>query len=99
MSNTSFSKITPDDVLHLAKLANLKITQSESEKYATQIASILEYVKKLEEVDTENVEPTAHISGTRNVSFKDGSIGSTPIVKSTLKTKKLNDKIYFSSSK
>ncbi len=59
-------KITADEVLHVAELARLKIDETDLERFAVQLGSILEYVASLERVDTSGVAPTAHAVLTRN---------------------------------
>jgi len=59
------------DVKKVAKLANLKLSESEEEKYSQQLSKILEYIDKLNEVDTENVEPTYNVTGLSNVMSPD----------------------------
>lgn len=61
------------DITHIAKLANLIIKEDEKEKFATQLSSILEYVGKLNELDTSNVEPTSQVTGLENVLREDES--------------------------
>ncbi len=46
------------DVKHIAKLANLPLSQKEEEKYAKQLSQILDYMEKLNQADTLGVEPT-----------------------------------------
>lgn len=53
-------KITAEQVLHVAKLARLEIDPGSVEKLAQQVATILDYVDTLGQVDTEGVPPTAH---------------------------------------
>jgi aspartyl-tRNA(Asn)/glutamyl-tRNA(Gln) amidotransferase subunit C len=53
--------ITHEDVLRVAELANLDLTEAEIETYGAQLASILSYCEKLNELDTKNVEPLAQI--------------------------------------
>ena len=53
--------ISRDDVLRVAELANLDLTDAEIETYGAQLASILSYCEKLNELDTANVEPLAQI--------------------------------------
>lgn len=59
------------DVKHTAKLANLKLTPQEEKKFEEQLSSILDYVNKLQEVDTENVEETSQVTGLENVTRED----------------------------
>ncbi|WKZ33640.1 MAG: Asp-tRNA(Asn)/Glu-tRNA(Gln) amidotransferase subunit GatC [Thermodesulfobacteriota bacterium] len=52
--------ITEKDVLHVAELARLALTDKEKELYTVQLKRILGYVVKLSELDTKGVEPTTH---------------------------------------
>ena len=54
-------KITREDVLRVADLAYLDLTDAELQTYRAQIDEILEYVGKLNELDTTNVEPMAQV--------------------------------------
>lgn len=68
------SSISKDDVIKLAKLARLSLTESEIEKYQKELASIFDYVEKLQSVDTEGLEPTYQVNGLSNVFRKDEPI-------------------------
>ncbi|OGZ40687.1 MAG: hypothetical protein A3B04_00605 [Candidatus Portnoybacteria bacterium RIFCSPLOWO2_02_FULL_39_11] len=61
------------DVVHIAKLARLGLSKEEEKKIAKDIADILEFVKKLEEVDVEGVEPMAQATGLNSVTRADES--------------------------
>jgi aspartyl-tRNA(Asn)/glutamyl-tRNA(Gln) amidotransferase subunit C len=52
-------KITREDVLRVAELAHLELSENEVELYRGQLDSILEYVEKLNLLDTTSVEPMA----------------------------------------
>jgi len=52
--------ITLNDVEKIAELARLRITDQEKNKFTEQLNIILEYMNKLNEVDTTNVEPLSH---------------------------------------
>jgi len=54
-------KITREDVLRVADLAYLDLSETELETYRAQIDEILEYIGKLNELDTTNVEPMAQV--------------------------------------
>ena len=54
-------KISREDVLRVAELAYLDLSETELETYRTQIDEILEYIGKLNELDTANVEPMAQV--------------------------------------
>ncbi|MFH0814678.1 MAG: Asp-tRNA(Asn)/Glu-tRNA(Gln) amidotransferase subunit GatC [Candidatus Falkowbacteria bacterium] len=56
-----------EQIEHLAKLARLEITTAEKEKYAEQIASIIDYFGKLNAIDMKNVEPLDFITELKNV--------------------------------
>lgn len=60
-------KLARDQVLHIAKLARLQLSDDEIETYTNQLASILGYIEILNEVDTSQVEPTAQVTGLKNV--------------------------------
>ena len=63
--------LTRDQVRHVAKLANLPLTEKEEEKYTKQLSKILEYIDQLNSVDTSKVEPTFNVSGQENVMEED----------------------------
>jgi aspartyl-tRNA(Asn)/glutamyl-tRNA(Gln) amidotransferase subunit C len=64
-------KITKDEVLYVADLARLDLDQASIEKFAGQIGDVLEYVEKLNEVDTEGLRPTSHAISLTNVFRED----------------------------
>lgn len=49
-----------DEVLHIARLARLRLTEAEVTTFQQQLSDILEYVAQLDELDTADVEPTTH---------------------------------------
>lgn len=63
--------IDEGQVRHVAKLARLDLSDAEVAKFSTQLSAILDYVRKLNELDTTNVEPLAHCLGVRNVFRED----------------------------
>lgn len=52
--------VTKKEVEHIAELARLKFKEEELESFTHQLNEILNYVDKLNELDTENVEPLSH---------------------------------------
>jgi aspartyl-tRNA(Asn)/glutamyl-tRNA(Gln) amidotransferase subunit C len=52
--------ITRDEVLHVARLARLALTEEEIARFQEQLSAILEAVGKVAELDLSGVEPTAH---------------------------------------
>ncbi|MBF0495372.1 MAG: Asp-tRNA(Asn)/Glu-tRNA(Gln) amidotransferase subunit GatC [Deltaproteobacteria bacterium] len=53
-------KISRAEVEHVAKLARLSLTEDQYTIFTPQINNILEYIEKLNELDTANVPPTSH---------------------------------------
>ena len=71
-------KITRDQVHHIAELAKLEITSEETALFAAQLSEILEYVAKLGQLETQDVQPTAHVLGAANVTEGDTVRPSLP---------------------
>ena len=67
-------KITKDEVLYVADLARLDLDAEMIDKFAGQIGTILDYVDKLNEVDTEGVRPTSHAISLTNAFREDEQI-------------------------
>jgi aspartyl-tRNA(Asn)/glutamyl-tRNA(Gln) amidotransferase subunit C len=59
--------LSDDDVRHIAKLARLKLSDDEVKKFSKELTSILDYIDILNELETEEVEPTAQVTGMTNV--------------------------------
>lgn len=66
------------DVTHVAKLANLPLTDEEKKKFEKQLEETLDYVKQLEEIGTKGVEPTSQVTGLENVVREDETRPSLP---------------------
>lgn len=64
-------KITDKDIEHLAKLAGLEISSKEKDLYKKQLSEIVEFVGKLQKVNTKNIEPTSQTTGLKNLYRKD----------------------------
>ena len=63
--------MTKHDVQKIAALARLKIPDAELDRYAHQLSSILEYIGKLNEVNTDEAPMTSQVTGLANVFRKD----------------------------
>ncbi|HMH70629.1 MAG TPA: Asp-tRNA(Asn)/Glu-tRNA(Gln) amidotransferase subunit GatC [Candidatus Saccharimonadales bacterium] len=61
------TQISRDDVQHLAQLSSLQLGDDEISSLQTDISTILEYVKQLDELDTSGVEPTYQVTDLENV--------------------------------
>ena len=59
--------LSADDVLRVAELAQLELSEGEVEVYKKQLSEVLAYVGLLNEVDTEGVEEMAQVTGLENV--------------------------------
>lgn len=59
------------NVKHIAKLANLPLSEIEEKKFEKQLSEILTYVEQLNSVDTKGVEITSQITGLENVTRDD----------------------------
>lgn len=59
--------ISVKDVEHVAWLARLGLSEEEKARFASQLGDILEYAERVSEVDTSDVEPTAHAIELMNV--------------------------------
>ena len=65
------TKITPEDVQKVAKLARLEINTDDLKKYSNQLERILNYVAQLEKIDTKEVVPTTRAVEVINKTRKD----------------------------
>jgi aspartyl-tRNA(Asn)/glutamyl-tRNA(Gln) amidotransferase subunit C len=63
--------LTREEVLHVAQLARLSLEPAEIELFTRQLNDILDYVAKLQELDTEGVPPLAHVIPVFNVFRED----------------------------
>lgn len=63
--------VTKEDVKKIAELARLEFDDSELENYTSEMNKILGYVDKLNELDTENIEPLSHPIENNNVFRED----------------------------
>ena len=61
------TEITKDDVLHLAQLSSLQLTDEEIDAQRDDLEHIVSYIEQLSELDTTGVEPTYQVTGLTNV--------------------------------
>lgn len=64
-------RITAEDILKIASLARLELTPEEVEKMLKDMESILGYIGQLNELNTEDIAPTAHSQELKNVMRED----------------------------
>lgn len=63
--------INKEDIEYVAKLSRLKLKEDEIQKFTHQLNTILDYIKKLNKLDTSKTEPTSHVVPLENVRRKD----------------------------
>jgi aspartyl-tRNA(Asn)/glutamyl-tRNA(Gln) amidotransferase subunit C len=73
------TKITIEEVKYVANLARLAITEEEAEKFTNQLDAIINFAEQLNELDTENVEPTSHVLDIKNVMREDIAQAGLPV--------------------
>lgn len=77
-------KISKEQVKHIAMLSRLQLSENELEMYQEQLSRILDYVEKLNELDTKEIEPTSHVIALSNVFREDivkGSLSRDEVLK------------------
>lgn len=67
------NKLSRDEILHLADLAKLTLNDQEIAKYQEVLGETIEYVKNLDELNTDNVAPTNSVVDLKNVTCDDGA--------------------------
>jgi len=65
------AKLTREDVLKLARLARLDLTDEEIEEFSGELSEILQYVEQLQKVDVTGLKPTNQVTGLTNVTRDD----------------------------
>lgn len=65
------SRISKDQVLHVAHLARLDINDEEAEIFTNQLDRIISMAEKLDELNTENIKPTSHVFAQENILRED----------------------------
>ena len=70
--------IDREQVLHVARLARLELSDDEVERMAGELSSILDHVERISELDLEDVQPTTHVVELENVMRADEPRPSLP---------------------
>jgi aspartyl-tRNA(Asn)/glutamyl-tRNA(Gln) amidotransferase subunit C len=86
--------VTKKDVEKIADLAQLKFSEQELESFTPQMNEILAYMDKLNELDTENVEPLSHPVEQTNV-FREDELKPSITTEDALKNAPAKDEHYF----
>jgi aspartyl-tRNA(Asn)/glutamyl-tRNA(Gln) amidotransferase subunit C len=77
------SQITTATIAHIAKLARINLTPEETETYAGQLATVMEHVARINNVDTTAVTPTFQVTNNRS------SFQTAPVSSQTLSSQKV----------
>lgn len=64
-------KLDTQDIIEIAELARLHLTEEEKTRYAGQLSAVLDYVEMLNEVDTSGVQETCQVTGLEDVVRED----------------------------
>ena len=70
--------IEREQVLHVARLARLKLTDEEVERMSGELSTILDHIEKINELDLDDVAPTSHVIDVENVLRPDEPRPSIP---------------------
>ncbi|MDA3861525.1 MAG: Asp-tRNA(Asn)/Glu-tRNA(Gln) amidotransferase subunit GatC [Melioribacteraceae bacterium] len=86
--------VTKNDIEHIAKLAKLEIKEDEIDNFTSQLNKVLDYVDKLNELDTDNVKPLSHPIEGENV-FREDLLKESIPTKDALKNSGSKTEEYF----
>jgi aspartyl-tRNA(Asn)/glutamyl-tRNA(Gln) amidotransferase subunit C len=85
------AKLTRDDVLKLARLARLDLSEEEIEQFSGELSEILQYVEQLQDVDVDGLKPTNQVTGLTDVmrddEVKDYGYAAADLLKNVPQTK------------
>jgi aspartyl-tRNA(Asn)/glutamyl-tRNA(Gln) amidotransferase subunit C len=70
--------IDRDQVLHVARLARLALTDEEVERMSSELSAVLDHIENMNKLDLEGVEPTSHVVHVENVVREDTPRPSWP---------------------
>jgi aspartyl-tRNA(Asn)/glutamyl-tRNA(Gln) amidotransferase subunit C len=82
------------EIDHVALLARIELKDEEKKLFSKQVGSIIEYVDKLNELDIDDVEPTAHVLPIKNVFREDELRDSLPREKALQNAPRESDGFY-----
>jgi aspartyl-tRNA(Asn)/glutamyl-tRNA(Gln) amidotransferase subunit C len=68
-----------DQVLHVARLARLELSEDELERMAAELSKVLDHIEKISELDLEGVAPTAHVVDVVNAFRPDEPVPSLSV--------------------
>lgn len=65
------AKLSREDVLKLAQLSHIRLSEEEIERFREELSVILDYVEMLDKADVSGLEPTYQVTGLKNVMRSD----------------------------
>jgi aspartyl-tRNA(Asn)/glutamyl-tRNA(Gln) amidotransferase subunit C len=71
--------ISREQVLHVARLARLRLEEDEIDRMSRELSSVLDHIEKISELDLEGVPPTSHVVDVENVVRRDEPRPSWPV--------------------
>lgn len=77
-------KLTTEQVEHIARLSRLEFSPQEIEQYSTELSRILNYVERLQELDTTDVPITSHITDRLTALRPDEVMQVSPAIRNAL---------------
>ncbi len=69
--------LTKEQVVKIAELCKIELTEAEVEKFQKELSTVLEYASELQKVDTDGVEPVSQVTGLENV-LRDDQVEQSP---------------------
>jgi aspartyl-tRNA(Asn)/glutamyl-tRNA(Gln) amidotransferase subunit C len=91
-------RLTTEEVKRIAALANLTLTPSEIKKFRQQLSQTIDFIKSVNKILTEGLEPTSHVTGQENV-FREDVVKTSLTQKEALCQAKSTANGYFRSPK
>ncbi len=79
------SKLSREDILKLARLSRIELTEEEIDQFGEELGDILEYAQALQQVDLDGLEPTYQVTGLTDVMRPDEEINYGPDAAELLK--------------
>jgi aspartyl-tRNA(Asn)/glutamyl-tRNA(Gln) amidotransferase subunit C len=71
--------LSRDQVLHVARLARLELTEAEVERFSGELSKVLDHIETIGELDLDGVEPTSHVVAVENALRADEPRPSLPV--------------------
>jgi len=86
--------LNKDDILKLARLSRLKLSDAEVKDFQKEISEILSYVEMLDKVDTKGLKPTYQVTGLTNITRTDAVVDYGPSQEELLRNLPVREKNY-----